>query len=232
MIVWVAVAWAGGDPCADQDAVSARSAAIKQLYDEGEAERDDRSADATSVLERDEQRVKAVKKYDKKHQLCTVEDKWYAAWIMTQADDLPTLERAYALAQDTMNERYQNGPWLVAYTFDLKRVSGGYRQSYGTQTQVNERGQRCLVEIEPDVTDQERAQYSVRPIADEYRLVLDLNGYRDDAPTLASVQRRGLYCPAQPLNPKDAKKIAPPPDDRTSPEPVPIDQPETLDPVR
>jgi len=213
VIAWLALAArAGGDPCADADAVKERSAAIKQLYDDGEAERADRSATASSVLERDEERVKAILKYDKKGQLCTVEDKWYGAWILTQADSVETLERAYQLAQDTMNARYANGPWLVAYVFDMKRVAQGYRQSYGSQTQVNERNQRCLVEIEPDVTDEQRAKYNVRPIADEYRQVLDANGYRDDPPTLDSLRQRGLYCAPQAFKSKDAKKNAPPPE--------------------
>jgi len=211
MIAWLALSARAGDPCADADAVKERSAAIKQLYDDGEADRADRSSAASSVLARDEARVKSVLKYDKKGQLCAVEDKWYAAWIMTQSDSIDTLERAYQLAQDTMNERYANGPWLVAYTFDIKRVAAGYRQSYGSQTQVNERNQRCLVEVEPDVIDAQRATYRMRPIADEYRLVLDANGYRDDPPTLDALRTRGLYCPAQPLKSRDAKKNAPPP---------------------
>jgi hypothetical protein len=218
-----------GNPCADEAEAGELSAEIKRLYDEGEAEREDRSSQATSVLERDEARLKAARKMDKKGQLCTAEDKWYAAWIMTQADKVPILERAYELAQETMNEHYVNGPWLVAFTFDLKRVAEGYNQSYGTQTQINERGERCLVELEPDVTDEERAAYGVKPIAETYRSVLDLNGFRDDEATLERLRRRGLYCRPQPIDPKAAKRIAPPPAEEGA-EPV-NSGPERLDPV-
>jgi hypothetical protein len=83
----------------------------------------------------------------------------------------------------------------VAFTFDLKRVFGGFRQAYGTQTQVNERNQRCLVEVDPEITDADRAGYDQRPIAEVYRKILDANGFTSDAATLERVQRRGLYCP-------------------------------------
>ncbi|MEQ1503767.1 MAG: hypothetical protein ABMB14_16120 [Myxococcota bacterium] len=207
--LWVGVAWAG-DPCADADAVTARSAEIQAVYDAGEAERVDRSADTSSVLKRDEARVKQMVAWDKKGELCTPDDQWHAAWVMTQADKMDTIERAYALAQATMDAFHPNGAWLVAYTFDLKRVRGGYRQSYGTQTRVNERNQRCLIEIEPDVTDAERAQYGQKPLADVYRSILDLNGFPTDEPTLDRVERRGLSCPAVALSKRDQRRIVPP----------------------
>lgn len=208
MSTWTGAAIAG--PCDDASAVAERSAAIKAIYDEGEAERADRSASAKSVLDRDEARVAQMVKYDSKGELCTVEDRWYAAWVMTQADKLDTLERAYALANETMEAHYANGPWLVAFTFDLKRVRGGFRQAYGTQTQVNERNQRCLVEVEPNITDADRAKYKQPPIADAYRKVLDANGFTDDAPTLDRLQRHGLYCAPVALSRKDQRRIAPP----------------------
>ncbi|MEZ4241260.1 MAG: hypothetical protein R3F59_34905, partial [Myxococcota bacterium] len=183
-----------GDPCADEAAVAERSAALEALYDAGEADRQDRSAAATTVLKRDEQRVKAAVKLDKKGRLCTPEDKWRAAWLMTQADDAATLERAYELAQESMNAHYANGPWLVAYVFDLKRVFGGYLQAYGTQTRVDASNRRCLVKIDPEISDADRAQYGQPPLTEVYRKVLDLNGFRDDAPTLERLERHSLYC--------------------------------------
>jgi hypothetical protein len=211
-VIWLTVAAFGKDPCADAVEAAAWTDEVKRLYEEGEAERDSRTDSATSVLERDEARVKAVRKLDKKGRLCTIDDKWHAAWILTQADDIDTLERAYALAQETMEARHANGAWLVAFTFDLKRTSEGYRQSYGTQTRVNERNQRCLIEVEPDVTDQDRADYGTKPIADVYREVLDLNGYRDDPNTLDAVKRHGLYCGPLAISAKAQKRIAPPPE--------------------
>jgi hypothetical protein len=192
--LWMAMA-AGAAPCDDEGEVAARSAEIKAIYDAGEAERADRSADAKSVLKRDEARVKQVASLDKQGQLCTADDKWYAAWVMTQADSEATLERAHELAQEAMAAHHGNGAWLVAFTFDLKRVFGGYLQSFGTQTRVNERGQRCLIQVEPDFTDEQRKEYGQPPLAEAYRKILDANGFQGDEATLDRVERRGLSCP-------------------------------------
>ncbi len=188
------------------------AAAVKAAYDEGESERQDRTADATSVLKRDEERVELMRKYDKKGWLCTPESKWQAAWIMVQADDVDTLERAYQLAIESMQERHPRGPWLVAFTFDRKRVAGGYRQSYGTQTRDDGRGHRCLIEVESDVTDEERAKYQQPPLADVYRKILDLNGFPDDPATADRMQRRGLSCPPAAQTRKAQRTVAPPPE--------------------
>jgi hypothetical protein len=210
VIIWWALTAAAADPCSDPAAVAERSAIIQKTYEEGEAEKADRTASAASVLERDEARVARMVKYDKAGELCTPTDKWNAAWIMTQADKPATLERAYAIAQEAMNAGVPNGNWLVAYTFDAKRVAGGYRQSYGTQTQTNERGQRCLVDIEPDVTDETRISYDQPPLADVYRRVLDSNGFTADAPTVDRMERRGLFCKPQARSKKAGRQVAAP----------------------
>ena len=125
MIVWLSLAFAA-EPCSESAEILAeRSAGFKKLYEDGEAERADRSLDADSVLQRDEARVSEILKADKRGELCTVEDKWHAAWLLEQADSLDTLERAYQLALQTMEAHHPNGPWLVAFTFDRKRTAAG-----------------------------------------------------------------------------------------------------------
>jgi hypothetical protein len=209
LILWVSSALAG-DPCADTAVVEARSAAIKAIYDEGEAERANRTSSATSVLERDEARVKKVLKYDKKGELCTPDDKWHAAWVMTQADKLSQIERSYELAIEAMEAGHHNGNWLVAYTFDRKRVLGGFHQAYGTQTRVNERNQRCLIQVDPEITDEERAKYSQPPLADIYRRLLDMNGFSSDEATFERLERRGLSCPPLAISKKAQKTVRAP----------------------
>lgn len=212
MMFWFNLAFAAtsGDLCADSAGVEARSAAIKAIYDEGQAEAADRTSGAASVLKRDEQRVKKILGYDSRGELCTAQDKWYAAWILVQADSVERIERAYELAVETMEAHHANGPWLVAFTFDLKRTREGFHQAYGTQTRVNERNQRCLIFVEPDVTDEDRAKYGVRPIVQTYDDILDRNGFGADSPTLESVERRGLYCEPNATRERDDKRIGAP----------------------
>jgi hypothetical protein len=207
--LWTSAARAG-DPCADTAEVEARSAAIKAIYDEGEAERASRTSTATSVLARDEARVAQVLKHDKKGELCTADDKWYGAWVLTQGDKIPVLERSYELAIEAMEAGHPNGNWLVAYTFDRKRVLGGYLQAYGTQTRVNERNQWCLIEVDPAITDAERAEYGQPVLADTYRRLLDMNGFGSDEPTFERLQRRGLSCPPLAISKKAQKKVRAP----------------------
>lgn len=181
---------------------------VKQVFDESEAQRDRRATDP-EVQKADEKRTKEMAKLARKGLLCSPTEKWQAAWVMMQADDVETLELAYGLAVETMEAHDGRGPWLVAYAFDRKRVANGYRQSYGTQTRIDSQGRRCLVEVEPDVTDEERKKYGHPPIAEVYRKILDLNGFTDDAATLDRVQRRGLYCEPQ-AQKRGASRIAPP----------------------
>jgi hypothetical protein len=209
MLSWLTLAFAG-DVCSDTAEVEARSVAIKAIYDEGEAERASRTSSATSVLERDEARVAQMQKYDKKGELCTPDDKWYASWVMTQGDKTAVLERSYELAIEAMEAGHPNGNWLVAYTFDRKRVLGGFRQAYGTQTRVNERNQWCLIEVDPEITDADRAEYSQPPLADTYRRLLDMNGFATDEATFERLQRRGLSCPPLAVSKRAQKKVRAP----------------------
>ncbi|MCB9684606.1 MAG: hypothetical protein H6738_04590 [Alphaproteobacteria bacterium] len=200
---WLATAGA-----TEVDCTSTQAEVVKQAFEDSEAQRDRRATDP-EVQKADEQRTKAMAKLARKGELCTAEEKWQAAWIMMQADDVDTLELAYELAVETMEAHYGRGPWLVAYSFDRKRVANGYRQSYGTQTRIDSQGRRCLVEVEPDVTDEQRQKYGHPPIAEVYRKILDMNGFTDDQPTLDRVQRRGLYCEPQ-AQKRGAGRIAPP----------------------
>jgi len=203
MIVWMTAAWAG-DPCAEPEVVLAeRSAHIKQLYDEGEAEALDRKAAAVSVLDRDLERVAEMSRIDQKGWLCSTTDKWLGAWVLLRADELSTIQRGRELAIETMEGRDPRGAWLVAFAHDRVQVVQGRKQTYGSQTHTNNEGQACLVEIDDQATDEERVRYGHPPLAERYRQILDRAGYASDAATLDRVERRGLYCrPPPPIRKK------------------------------
>lgn len=194
-------------PCATDASKAENTAEIKAMFDASEEDRLQRSADAEAVLARDEKRAKIMAKYDKKSWLCTPQDKWYAAWLMQQSDDIRVIERAYQLAIIAMKNNVDRGPWLVAYAFDHKRVLMGYRQSYGTQTRVDPVGRRCMIELEGDQTDADRAKYGVPSLEGLYRSVLDANGRTDDPPTLERMKRHSLICPPLAISKKDQKRV-------------------------
>ena len=205
MLILVGTSFA--NPCVKNDAREANSAEIEALYQAGEEDREKRTSEAEDVLKRDEKRAKQVVKLDKKGALCTPQDKWYAAWLMQQSDDLDVLERAYQLAINAMQNEVDRGPWLVAYSFDHKRVLQGYRQSFGTQTRVDPMGRRCLIELEGDKSDADRRKYGVPSLEKTYRWVLDANGKTNDPPTVQRMKRHSLICPPVALKKKDQRRV-------------------------
>jgi hypothetical protein len=203
MFALVSVAF-GGDPCSEPPEVLAeRSAEILRIYEEGDAEAGDRTATATSVLDRDLARVAEMEKIANKGWLCSSSDKWHAAWVLLRADAISTIQRGRDLAIETMEAREPRGAWLVAFAHDRFQVAQGRKQTYGSQTSESHEGKSCLVEIDDQATDAERVKYGHPTLEQRYRTILDRAGYKSDAPTLDRVQRRGLYCaPPPPLRKK------------------------------
>jgi hypothetical protein len=204
MIVLLASQAFAGDPCTEApDVLAERSAEILRIYDEGEAEAADRTATATSVLDRDLDRVDQMDKLVDKGWACSSSDKWHAAWVLLRADELTTVQRGRDLAIQTMEAREPRGAWLVAFAHDRVQILQGRKQTYGSQTSENREGKQCLVEIDDQATDADRVKYGHPTLEQRYRQILDRAGYTSDAPTLDRVQRRGLYCPPpQPIKKK------------------------------
>jgi len=197
------------DICSNANEAATNSAEIKAVYDESEAQRDKRAQGDAAVLAQDEKRIKQLLKRDAAGQLCTPEDKWHAAWVMQQADTLATLNRAYELAVETMNAHLPRGPWLVAFSFDHKRVAAGYYQAYGTQTRINNNGRRCLIEVEPTFTDEQRAQFGMPTLVETYRKQLDAAGFNEDEATEQRMRKRDLLCQPLAFRNVDRRRVAP-----------------------
>ncbi|HHO50950.1 MAG TPA: hypothetical protein ENK18_08780 [Deltaproteobacteria bacterium] len=210
-LVWIGLAWAK-DPCATEDSAEQNSDHIQALYDASNSDdkRALRASRDAATLAHDEKIAKEMAKLDRKGWLCTTEDRWSAAWLMQQSDSVEVLQRAYELAVETMEAQDPRGAWLVAFTFDHKRTAGGYRQSYGTRTRIDEMGRRCLVELEGDTTDAQRAAYGIEPLSAIYRQVLDLNGFTDDEPTEQRMMRHSLICPPLAFDKRAQRRVAPP----------------------
>lgn len=198
MILSLLAGLAGAAPmCASPDTAELASVQIKNLYDDYEAAREDRSGSSELLTDEarkaDARRVSEARKLDKKDRLCTGQDKWYAAWIMQSSTKLDDLQRSYELAKQSMQERVPRGAWLAAYTYDRMRTADGYRQAFGTQTRVAG-GRRCLIELDGSVDDAKRRDYGVPVLKQRYRQVLDLNGFTSDPPREDSMRSHNLMC--------------------------------------
>lgn len=194
MLLSLSIAAHAEEPCSDAAQVAADAAAVHTLYEASEAARDQRAKGDRAVLSADEKRAEEVWGLDAAGRLCAVQAKWEAAWLLTQSDKLDRLERAYALATETMKARDPRGPWLTAFTFDVMRTAQGYRQRFATQRSVNPQGKVCIVRNDLDVTDEERAKYGMPPYADTWREILDASGYTGDAATPERLDFHNLIC--------------------------------------
>jgi hypothetical protein len=193
MFALIVSAFAGGDPCTSADAAPAAER-LKALAEEW---RSNGSVEKSGISE--------VKKLDKKGLLCSGEDQFNAALVLSASTDAADVARAYDVAQLSMTARYANGPWIVGLTFDRLRVSEGQYQAYGTQTRPD--GTRtCLLWVDPAVTDEQRAEYGHPALSATYRTILDANGFPAAEPTLASVKLHELYC--KPLPWGSAREVA------------------------
>ncbi len=208
----LAVVAVAKNPCTDPQLVEQQAAVLQNLYDDYESAREDRTASellSDEARKADRRRVKTVVKLDAKDRLCTGQDKWYAAWVMQSSTKFEDLQRSYALATESMEERVPRGAWLTAYAYDRMRTADGYRQSFGTQTRVDKENRRCLIELDGTVDNAKRQAYGVPPLGSIYRRILDVNGFEEDPPTEARLRRRSLMCDPVPEFDRRAKRQAP-----------------------
>ena len=82
---------------------------------------------------------------------------------------------ANALASEAMAGGHGPAKWLTAATEDRWLVSQNRPQRYGTQYVKAEGGEWGLAPVDPGVTDDERAEYNVPPLAEALRREKEMN---------------------------------------------------------
>ena len=189
-LLLAAPAQAKGDPCADEAAVAEASAQLKALHEADDA---DHKAPTTATEEAGDKRAKEVAKLVKKGLVCTPQDKWYAASVLRRSDKARDVATAFELAEASMMAHVHSGAWLTAMLFDLREVTLGQPQRYGSQ--MGKKGAKtCLYPLATDATDAERAQYDMPPISDAYRRLLDANNLTQAPATWDAVDEADLWC--------------------------------------
>jgi len=92
-------------------------------------------------------------------------DHYHAAMVFQHGGSQESYQRARDLALRAAELGHRPGRWLAAAALDRLLVHRGQRQKYGTQYRrwgVT----RMLVEVDPATTDEERAEWDVRPLAE------------------------------------------------------------------
>jgi hypothetical protein len=106
----------------------------------------------------------------------TSEDYVHAAFVFQFGDSIAELERANALANRALafREVHPQARWLAASTDDQVRMFRGEAQRFGTQYCFQ--GEKwALYRVDPRVTDAERAQWDVPPLATAFEFVAKVN---------------------------------------------------------
>jgi len=187
----VATALAGGPaPCTDKNQMAADSARLRALFDEDAADRANRNPD---VYKNDAKRIKEILSLQGAGRICTAGDKYLAAGTLQHSQDPAEIKASYDLAVEAMNGHAPNSGWLVAQIFDRFKVARGLPQWYGTQFSTRE-GKKCIFEVDPAATDEERKTHAIAPLAETYAALLvesDKAGYE---PTAEILVRYDLVC--------------------------------------
>jgi hypothetical protein len=166
--------------------------ATSELMELHQADIDDRSRQDPKTAKNDNARISTVRKLDGKGWLCRPADKFHAAWVLKRSEKPADLQRAYTLAQEAMGKHVANANWVVATVFDRWRVYRGQTQRYGSMM-ANKGGKLCIYEVLEEATDEERAQYGLPPLDEQYKRVLESAGFTEPY-TLREVKKRNLLC--------------------------------------
>jgi hypothetical protein len=96
----------------------------------------------------------------------SAKDYHHAALIFQHGDTSEDYKQANTFAQKAMEMGEERAKWPYAATLDRWLLSINQPQKFGTQFEVDTRGQPQLAQpVDPQVTDEERARYNVPPLA-------------------------------------------------------------------
>lgn len=121
-----------------------------------------------AMRERDRQRRERAAELVREAVLVTGEDFYHAAWLFQHGDTPEDAWNAHRLAHRSAELGHRPARWLAAAAYDRWRMYQGQPQKYGTQY-VTDGTRERLWDVEPETTDEERAQWDVPPLAEQLR---------------------------------------------------------------
>jgi fucose permease len=126
---------------------------------------------------RDLQRRERVRQLHEADELHEAEDYFYAAHIMNHGETTEDARYAYLFALRASELGYLPARWLAAASYDRWQLYQGKPQKYGTNYVFDGRKDR-LWDVDPDTTDQERAEWDVPPLAEQLRKAEEANRHK------------------------------------------------------
>jgi hypothetical protein len=154
---------------------------LDSLYEADRQERTNQPKVNTSEYKamrgRDLERRERVMEMVAAEALNSAEDYYHAAWIMNHGDAPQDARNAHRLALRSSELGYRPARWLAAATYDRWQMYRGKPQKYGTNYVYDGRRDR-LWDVDPETTDEERADWDVPPLAEQLRKAEEANRHR------------------------------------------------------
>ena len=135
------------------------------------------TAEYKAMRGRDLQRRNHVMKLVTANELNSAEDYYYAAHIMNHGDTPEDARTAHLLALRSSELGYRPARWLAAASYDRWQMYQGKPQKYGTNY-VYDGAKDRLWDVDPNTTDEERAEWDVHPLAEQIRKAEEANQHK------------------------------------------------------
>ena len=135
------------------------------------------TAEYKAMRVRDLERREYVMELVAANHLHTAEDYYHAAHIMNHGDTVDDARNAHLLAFRSSELGYRPARWLAAASYDRWQMYQGKSQKYGTNYVYDGKGDR-LWDVDPEITDEERARWDVPPLAEQLRKAQEANHYK------------------------------------------------------
>jgi len=128
------------------------------------------------IAPRDRERVRRVREIVAKGGARNPDDLYHAALILQRGDEVADLELAHNLARlaAEADADLSGARRLAAASLDRALVRSGKPQRYGTQM-IYADGRWAVAEVDPAVTDAERAAWDVAPLAESRQRAEEMN---------------------------------------------------------
>ena len=126
---------------------------------------------------RDLQRRQRVMEIAAANELYAAEDYYHAASILNHGDRQEDAQHAHSLALRASELGFRPARWLAAAAYDRWQMYQGKPQKYGTNYVYDGKRDR-LWEVDPQTTDEERAEWDVPPLAEQLRKAEEANKHR------------------------------------------------------
>jgi hypothetical protein len=178
------------------DGVKARSAAheaksnaeLARICDEDQKDREaGDKIDWSVVGKRDEERLKRTREIAAQGGLKSADDYFRAALVFQHSSETADYQQAHqwCLKALELDPDLPSARWLAAATEDRFLMNQGKPQRYGTQFKKVE-GKWILWEVDPTVTDEERAKWDTPSLAEARKRAETMNPSFDEASSSAA----------------------------------------------